>query len=249
MTRVGTIRPPLFHLDLLYPARQLWRLRLKSVALTQLERNVLGLFRGQDIPSEAIPQTYFDFLRGGPPDVITEVFRHNQLDLCGLATLALHICYILADPENNSCCSEDLFGVSRLLQRRGEEHLAGRIYMKALQGGLPESAEQIAQRELALLAKRGRDYALSNTFWEQLLGDTAEGLKAYEQLAIYYERYAHLPGKAALLVREALAKLHDAFRARHINSTKYMQLHARFQHRLARLESKLATFDGALPSG
>jgi len=244
MTRVGTIRPPLVHLDLLYPSRQLWRLCLKSVALTQLERNVLGLSRCHDIPSESIPQIYFNFLRGGPPEAVVEVFRHNQLDLCGLASLAVHICHILADPGNSNCCSNELFGVSRLLQKRGDQHLAGQIYMKALEGGLPKPAEQIAQRELALLAKRGRDFTLSNAFWEKLLGDTTEGLRAYEQLAIYYERYARLPGKAARLVREALVKLQEAFRAGRINSNKYMQLHEKFHHRLGRLNSKLNPQDG-----
>jgi uncharacterized protein len=56
MTRVGTVPEPLAHLDLLHPARQIWRLRLKSVALTQLEKHILQLDRGQDIPSETIPE-------------------------------------------------------------------------------------------------------------------------------------------------------------------------------------------------
>jgi uncharacterized protein len=239
MTRVGSIRQPAIHLDLLHPARQLWRLRLKSVALTQLETHVLRLHRGPDIPSEAIPQIYFDFLRGGSSEAMAEVFRHNQLDLCGLASLALHIAHILADPENSSCCADELYGVSRLLQRRGEHHLAGRIYRKALEGGLPKSAEQIAQRELALLAKRGGDFALSNEIWQKLLSDTDEGLKAYEQLSIYYEHHAHLPHKAAMLAREALLKLQEMFHSGRIESPKFMRLHAKFQHRLVRLNGKL----------
>jgi uncharacterized protein YprB with RNaseH-like and TPR domain len=239
MTRAGAVPSPRLHLDLLHPSRQLWRLRLQSVALTQLETYVLKLNRGQDIPSETIPQIYFDFLRGGRPEPMAEVFRHNQLDLCGLASLALHVCHILADPENRDCCAEDLFGMSRLLQRRGAHDLAGRIYRKALAGGLAAPAEQIAQRELALLAKRGQDYNLSNSFWEKLLGDTVEGLNAYEQLAIYYEHKARLPGKAALLVRESILKLQEAFRAGRISSGKYMQLYEKFQYRLARLNKKL----------
>jgi uncharacterized protein len=240
MTRAAAIRPPAAHLDLLYPSRQLWRLRLKSVALAQLERNVLGLQRIQDIASEAIPQIYFDFLRGGPPEAVVDVFNHNRMDLCGLASLSLHISHILADPENSRIRPDELFGLSRMMQRRGEPHLAGRTYMKALQGGLPEPAERVAQRELALLAKRGRDFAVSNAFWEKLLGDTTEGLKAYEQLAIYYEHNARLPDKAAPLVREAILKLQDSFRAGRINSNQYMQMHAKLQHRLARLNAKMA---------
>ena len=46
-----------------HQARQLWRFRLKSVALSELERHVLGVERGFDIPSHTIPARYFDFLR------------------------------------------------------------------------------------------------------------------------------------------------------------------------------------------
>jgi len=238
MSRMKDFPEPLAHLDLLYPARQLWRLSLKSVALTQLEQHVLGFDRGQDIASDTIPQRYFDFLRGGPPEPIAEVFRHNQMDLCGLALLALRINEILADPEEGGCCAGELFGISRLLQKRGDRHLAGRIYQKALVSGLPKSAEQVAQRELACLAKRSRDYALSNALWEKLLDDTAVGLRAYEQLAIYYEHQAGLPEKAAELSREALIKLQSAFHSGRIPSSKYQQLHTKFHHRLKRLNEK-----------
>jgi len=120
MTRMGAVRERLAHLDLLHLARQIWRLSLQSVALTQLERHVLQLDRGSDIPSETIPQRYFDFLRGGPPEAMAEVFHHNQLDLCGLASLALRIGSILDNPESRECGAGELFGISRMLQRRGD---------------------------------------------------------------------------------------------------------------------------------
>jgi len=238
MTRVRAVPELSAHLDLLHPARQIWRLSLKSVALAQLERHVLQLDRGQDIPSETIPQRYFDFLRGGPPEAMAEVFRHNQLDLCGLAYLALRISDVLDDPESKDCGAGELFGISRMLQRRGDNSSAERIYQRALTEGLPEAAQMIAQRELALLAKRGRNFELSNALWEKLLGDSTEGLKAYEQLAIYYEHHASLPQKAAALSREALVMLQEAFRAGRVPSQKYRQWHASFQHRLSRLTSK-----------
>jgi uncharacterized protein len=238
MSRVVRIPEPAAHLDLLHPARQLWRLSLKSVALSQLEQHVLRLDRGYDIPSETIPQRYFDFLRGGAPEPIAEVFRHNQMDLCGLAFLALHLNEILSDPEKGACRAGELFGISRLLHRRGEGHLAGRIYEKAIEGGLPKAAEQVARRELALLAKREHNYKLSNALWETLLDDSALGLRAYEQLAIYYEHHAGMTDKAAELSREALVRLQDAFHAGRIPPSKYRQLHASFHHRLIRLTAK-----------
>ena len=38
MTRTAMTESPAVHLDLLHPSRQLWRLRLKSVALGELEK-------------------------------------------------------------------------------------------------------------------------------------------------------------------------------------------------------------------
>ncbi len=233
-------KEPFVHLDLLYPSRQLWRLHLQSVALKQLERHVLRLDRGHDIPSETIPQRYFDFLRGGPAELMTEVFYHNQWDLCGLASLALHITRLLEDPERSGCCGGELFGISRLLQRRGETHAAAKFYQKAIEYGLPKAAEQIAQRELALLAKHRHDFELSNAFWEKLLGDSTEGLRAYEQLAIYYEHTAKTPQRAVLLSREALAQVQRAFHEGRIAEHGYMLWHSRFRHRLNRLTAKMA---------
>ncbi len=239
MARIRPLPELAAHLDLLHPARQIWRLSLKSVALTQLESHVLQLNRGHDIPSATIPQRYFDFLRGGPPEDIAEVFHHNQLDLCGLAFLALRISNILDNPESGACGARELFGISRMMQRRGENDSAANIYQRALAEGLPETAEQVARRELAIMAKRGKNYELSNALWEKLLGDSADGMKAYEQLAIYYEHEASDPQKAAALSREALIRLQDAFRGGRISSLKYQQWHAGFHHRLKRLVAKI----------
>ncbi len=239
MTRAGNVREPAAHLDLLFPARRLWRLRLKSVALTQLETHILGFERGRDIPSETIPQLYFDFLRGASPEGIAEVFHHNQMDIYGLAFLALRIFDMLGNPDNSDCRADELFGISRLLWQRGDMDLAERLCRKAVEEGLPENAEQAGMRALALAAKRRGDFTLSNMLWERILGDSAEGLKAYEQLAIYYEHHARIPERAARLSREALVKLQEAHRAGRIQPSQYMRWHAAFRHRLSRLSKKI----------
>ncbi len=239
ITRAAPLADPDAHLDLLHPARQLWSLRLKSVALSELERRILGLERGHDIPSETIPQRYFEFLRGGPAEPIADVFRHNQMDLCGLAFLAIHLAGILNEPEKLQGHAEDLFGVSRLLRNRGEETLAGRICQKALDAGLPEAAERKAQRDLAFLAKRQRDFERSNALWQELVGETPDGLKAYEQLAIYYEHRVREPERAAAITRAALTDLREALHGGRISAYLYQQWHASLQHRLNRLLGKI----------
>ena len=55
----------LLHLDALHPSRRLWRLRLESCKLTDLESAVLGIEREGDVAGSEIPGIYFDYLRTG----------------------------------------------------------------------------------------------------------------------------------------------------------------------------------------
>jgi uncharacterized protein len=238
MTRAAQIPRLQAHFDLLHPARRLWRGQLRSIAQAELEREILGIERPYDIPSATIPSRYFNFIRGGPPDPIVEVFDHNQMDLCGLAALAAKVVSIFSDPETCSHSASEFFGISRLLQKRGEMLLAERTYELALEAGLPQDAERSAQRELALLAKRQGDFNRSNDLWENLLGASTDGLEAYEQLAMFYEHKAREPQRALSLTREALVKLVGAHHSGHISPVRYQWWYSRLHHRLDRLNKK-----------
>jgi uncharacterized protein YprB with RNaseH-like and TPR domain len=240
MTRSIAPVAPRAHLDLLHPARQLWRLRLSSVRLTELERHVLGWQRGTDVAAELIPQIYFEFLRGGPSEPLALVFRHNQMDLRGLAALAGRMAELLAEPEAAPNDPLDLFGLARLFQRRGELPRARRLSERALHLGLPKEIDRAARRQLARLAKRERDFARATALWAELLADSSgeveARLDAFEQLAIYYEHHARAFDRAAELTRKALAVLHRALQVGQLELGRLRRWQARFQHRLARLE-------------
>src|SRR5262245_34271108 len=80
MTRAIRVPSLAAHLDLLHPARALWRLRLGSVRLVELERYVLdaprlGWHRDDDLSSALIPQFYFDYLRGGAAQPLAGVVK------------------------------------------------------------------------------------------------------------------------------------------------------------------------------
>src|SRR6266403_3273215 len=130
MTRAIKVPQLAAHLDLLHPARALWKLRLGSVRLVELERHVLdaerlGWHREEDVLAALIPQHYFDYLRGGPAEPLAAVVRHNQMDLRGLAALFGKINSLL--DERQSLAAEDsldLFGLSKFLQRRGDNERA-----------------------------------------------------------------------------------------------------------------------------
>lgn len=246
MTRSLRVPEPRAHLDFLHPARNLWRLRLGSVRLPELEKGVLGWNRGADVMSEYIPQIYFDFLRGGSPDPLIPIFLHNQMDLRGLAGLAARVMQVLSEPERYACDAFELYGASRICERRGESARARRLYERTVatespeSDELPEQASRVARRSLALLAKRDGDHSAAIAHWEALLGSSREGFEAYEQLAIYQERHARQPHRAAEIARNALAELRRAHRAGLIASHAHTRTRARFERRLARLERKLA---------
>jgi uncharacterized protein len=238
MTRAIRAPTPRAHLDFLHPARSLWRLRIGSVRLAELELKVLGWNRGSDMASSMIPQIYFDYLRGGPAEPLVPIFHHNQMDLRGLAALATRVLSLLANPEAEGQSGLELFGVSRICERRGESVRARKLYAQSIARELPRETDRAARRSLALLAKREGDLDLARGLWEGMLGNSREGFEAYEQLAIYFEHGAREPRRAAELARKALLELRNAHRLGTIPPAAYRRRRAQFEKRLVRLERK-----------
>jgi uncharacterized protein YprB with RNaseH-like and TPR domain len=212
MTRKIAVPRLAAHLDLLHPARALWKLRLGSVRLIELERQVLdaerlGWHRADDVPSSFIPQFYFDYLRGGSARPLAGVVRHNQMDLRGLAALFGKINAMLADEDPAETDGRDLFGLSRFLHRRGDAPRAAKMCTKALEAGLPAEHRHQASRELALMARRRGDYLLAAELWRSLLEGSQNVIEACEQLAIHYERRERNLRQAAEYAQMGLNKL------------------------------------------
>ena len=272
---------PKLHLDLLHPARQLWRLRLGSVRLKDLERQVLGgggrsldWSREDDIDSSLIPQMYFDYLRGGPAEPLVGIFRHNQMDLRGLAALAGKILALLDCGNGIASAAHaethdpiEVLGLSRLVRNRGHSTRARELYETALRFGLPRPIERLAQQELAQLAKREFDYTRAISLWEvlyqapspserneaPLLAEDAQNalesaIEAAEQLAIYYEHRVKQPRRALELIRAAIAELQAAPREGKLASDRACKIEARLARRLTRLERRCARTSLQSPS-
>jgi uncharacterized protein len=245
MTRSIAVPKLAAHLDLLHPARALWKLRLGSVRLVELERHVLdaprlGWHRENDVESALIPQFYFDYLRGGPAEPLAAVVRHNQMDLRGLAALFGKINEMLSESSSTATEIEslDLFGLSRFLQRRGEDDRAHSACTQALAIGLPAEFRPKARRELAQMAKRRGEHDRAAEIWLEIVADPHDGIHACEQLAIYYERHAKDSGKAAQFTKLAIATLRRQRSDSRdpVLTERLARLEQRFLQRLARLE-------------
>ncbi len=246
MTRSIAVPRLAAHLDLLHPARALWKLRLGSVRLVELERQVLdaarlGWHRQDDVLAALIPQHYFDYLRGGPAEPLAAVVRHNQMDLRGLAALVGKIDALLASDEERDVESLDLFGLSRYLQRRGESQRAHSACTQAIDLGLPKEYDQQARRELAQLAKRRGEHDKAAALWHELVKDERNGAHACEQLTVYYERRRRDLERALEFAKLGIAKVRRA-RALLLNrhgAHGSLRTEQRLAARIARLQARI----------
>jgi len=246
MTRCIRVPELAAHLDLLHPARAVWKLRLGSVRLVELERHVLdaprlGWTRQDDVPSSMIPQFYFDYLRGRSPLPLAGVVRHNGMDLRGLAALYGKLNSLLNCQDREETDALDLFGLSRYLHRRGERMKAESACVAACDRGLPLPFDAQARLELAQMAKRRGEYAAAATIWEELLDDENCGLTSLEELALYHERRTKDYGKALQYGRKGLQQL----RAKNAAS-RYGMSTAADQRRLERLVKRVARLEARI---
>ena len=189
----------LAHVDLLHLARRLWRERLPSRTLGNLEVQILGSQRTEeDIPGWAIPQMYFDYLRSGDPTPLKSVFYHNAMDVVSLAALFNHMAGLLANPgEAPIEHGVDLIALARLYEDLGEIDTAVELYLHGLdfedlnsstiapEFRLSRAALLDAIQRLALIHKHREDYQTAVLLWEKAA--SYQHIQAHIELAMFYE--------------------------------------------------------------
>ncbi|SDY09510.1 hypothetical protein SAMN03080603_01749 [Acetomicrobium thermoterrenum DSM 13490] len=87
LSRMEPIEPT-GHLDLLHLARRLWKKRIGSCTLSNVEKQILGIDRKtEDVPGFLIPELYAQFLKTGDASGLSGVFYHNKMDILSLYML------------------------------------------------------------------------------------------------------------------------------------------------------------------
>jgi len=232
--RMTRHKPPfarLGHLDLLHGARRLWKLRMESCRLVQLEQEILGFHREGDLPGELIPYVYFEYLRSGEAERLVPIFHHNAMDILTLACLTAIVPAAFRSTDSESLSrlgvrrGEDLAGIARWLVTTGQHEQALELFKRAVQAGLPDKLLFRALWEIALLEKKlQRPHAALGMFTE-LAGCRNEFRTcALEELAKYYEHEE----------RNFAVALEFTIQALHFGES------AALRHRKERLEKRLA---------
>jgi uncharacterized protein len=237
----------LVHLDLLHPARRLWKLRLESCPLTRLEKEVLGIVREGDVSGSEIPGIYFDYLRSGDAHGLQPVFFHNALDIISLAALSVEMAGLVREagcdgPSLNSCHGLDLFSLSRVLARAGATARSISLGRRAVAAGLPEHVEPRALWHLGAQHKSQGDFAAAIEVWLELTRrDVRYALAAYRELAIHYEHRIGDAETALAFTESALQILKNEAHSAEGGSLFFPYIE-NFHRRRTRLEKRLSCY-------
>lgn len=238
------------HLDMLHPARRLWKASDErsgaasrspwdgeagspaSCRLSVLEQTICGHVREGDVPGFEIPARYFHYVRSGDARPLAAVLEHNRLDLLSLALLTSHAAQLLDEGPAAARTAREALGLGRFYERAGHAALAGGCFARAehLPGGTGTRAE--ALRALAVLSRRQRRYEDAACAWRRLLALDACPAplrrEATEALAIHHEHRLRDPHAAREFALQGLEYP--------VTPSRRQALH----HRLSRLDRKLS---------
>lgn len=235
MNRIAHPNLPETHADVLYPARRLWKLRLKRCNLGHLEEMLLHVSREDDLPGALVPQTYFQYLNNGNFEPLQKILEHNKQDIVSLAQLFYFMCKQAANPEEIEH-GEDLFSLAKAMEKQGERSKAIKCYRLSTEGCMRPQAYQA----LARIEKREGNTEAAVKLYQTMLSQGDEPLEACEALAKLYEHQLKDIQGALSYTRQALLILSEPALFRD-NSVQERQI--ALQYRYARLRRKLAMMD------
>ena len=200
--------PPLPHLDLLHPARRLWRGRFGSCSLSAIEANVLAIARTHDVPGSLIPSIYFECLRTGDPRRLVPVLDHNVQDIVSMGAMLLHMMECAADPDHERLADapHELAALGRLMHKRGRLEDAAAFLERAATCAREPDLQRSTLAELAGVYRRaGRPQDAADIWEAECARRGAQSPHAFVELAkIMEHRLRDLP--------RALAVIDDALR-------------------------------------
>ncbi len=179
------------HLDLLNPARWLYRGRLDSCALSSLEANVLGVPRTtDDVPGALIPWMYVQYLRSQDPSEMKRVIYHNAMDILSMVTLAAHLLEVFDESRVEAQAArrpEDWLKLAHWHESEDRLLVAEAAYRRALEGRLSLEDRAAALEKLGFLLKRTGRRAEAVPLWEQWASFTVDEALPCVELSKFYE--------------------------------------------------------------
>ena len=245
MNRRRTSLDALGALDLLHVARRLWRFQLPRRDLGTLEREILGVERELDVPSHEIPDIYFRYLRTGDARELVPVVAHNRTDMVSMAALLARACDAFGDWRSPEAQPAEVLGAARSFALAGDVETALAAYARALELGLDEALQPLAQAPLSLTHKRRGAWPPAVDLWEGMRRRRGRSaVWALVELAKYHEHRVGAFHTARDCTLEALEQAE-----RILDVLPQPLARPALEHRLARLERRLQALKARSATG
>ncbi|MBB6478679.1 ribonuclease H-like domain-containing protein [Spirochaeta isovalerica] len=167
--------------DLLYTSRRLWKNILDNCRLGTIEKEIMSITRGPDIPGAEIPDVWFDFLKTGDTEKLERVFSHNLQDIYSLSLLLHQIEEIIEGKASH--LSYDRFSLGRTLLFHNR-HEGINLLQQELDRGNRKAGEF-----LSLYWKRHGEWDKSVAIWQRM-NHRGYHYFSVEELAKFYEHKA-----------------------------------------------------------
>ena len=220
------------HLDMLHPARRMWREPESACRLITLEQTLCGYVREGDVAGFEIPARYFHYVHAGDARPLAAVFEHNRLDLVSLALVTARAAQLLDEGAAGARTAREALGMGRLYERGGMMPEAKSCFARATE--LEEDDEELiaeALRAYAVVSRRLRQYEDAAAAWRRVLGlpvcPRLIAREASEALAVHLEHRR----------RDLISARDFAVRLLHVDEGVTRRQAA--EYRLARLDRKL----------
>ncbi len=222
------------HLDLLPLARRIWRDRLPSRSLGNIEQAILGATRTEeDVPGWLIPSMYFDFLRTGDARPLRSVFYHNAMDVLAMAALLNHIANMLETPQPGAVeHGIDLISLGKIFEGMGDFQTAAQCFADGLGCEIPDRNRHEALLRWSLMEKRRQNLEKAIELWRMAANEN--DVQALVELAKHYEHQARDVEQAIQWTRLAIELVQNS----DYSTFEQQQLLQELEHRLTRLERK-----------
>ncbi len=236
MNRRQAVLKELPNLDLLTPARRMWRGRFENCRLATVEIEALGIQRtGDDVPGWMIPQLYADFLLTGNATEMQRVLYHNEIDILSMVTLATRLLRAFGSPTHPSLSGDDCVRLATWLDDQKRPVEAEDVYEAALSRPLEHDAYLLVLKKYGAFLKKLDRRADAVPHWQMWAAYEPTTPEPFEEIAKFFEWHTPDFSQALDWTERAIAGIQTWK-----NGWKKNDALEAFEHRKQRLLNKLA---------
>jgi uncharacterized protein len=225
--------PSFGHFDLFHGSRRLWKSRMESVKLSNVEKNILDFHRTDDVPGYLAPMIYFDYVERRDPEGMIKVLLHNELDILSLVVLYAHLSFQVLGIDSMQTSDEKLL-IGKWFDYLGDKEQAVTRLEQLVREADGQEA-MAAKHSLAFQYKRLKNYSQAREYWLEVYerGPLELRMEACVELAKLSEHQFKEPERAMMFTEKA----YEEMEKRAITNEKFLM---ELEKRIQRLERKLA---------